>query len=860
LTGRSEEMRTIEAAIAAPSVAGIVVCGAAGVGKSRIVREALNAAASNGAEVRWAVGSTSAKSLPLGALAAWTQTGLVDTLDLVRAAIESLTAAPPGTPVIVGVDDAHLLDDLSAFVLHQIVQREAAKIVVTVRDGEPIPAAVQDVWKGGQFDRLDLQPLSMSETATLLTTTMDGAVDTDTARRLWQLTRGNVLYLRNIVEQEIGDGRLAQQHGYWRWSGQPVLPPGLVELVGSRMGALPTPVADVVDTLAVGEPLELAALTRITDSAAVEEADMRGLIVLENVDGRIEVRVAHPLYGEVRRRRVATIKLRRLRGLVAAELAHARNRDDLQIVVRRASLSLDSDLELDAELLTTAARGAVWMWNLELADRLAEAGIRAGGVAEASLIRAYALSCLGRGEEADAVLATVPAAELADIDHGRFAFLRAVNRLFTLADPAGAKEFIDAASSSIGPQARRCIDAFLTVYWAAMGRPQRADEVAQKFDWDALPDAITQRMTAWALAVSAGDAGRMTQAIAAADAGYLVPIRSFVVITDAEASALLLAGDVAGAQKPAEMMRQRALDLPEPQFLMIASALAGRAALGAGQLDEACSRLEIVVDELFASGETNGWGYRCQLPRTQALAMRGLIPDACEALTALETRRHAGWQFLDYERALAHAWVAAAQGAVSEAIGAVLSAAETARANGQFAAEVMCLQTATQFGDGSHAARLRELENIVEGPRAGLAARFAAVLSDGDATGLFTVSEEFENMGDLIAAMDAAAHAALVHRRAERKGSSLTCSARADELAHRCGGASTPALRKASERLPLSDREREIAMLIGLGLSTGAIAERLTLSVRTVEGHIYRAMAKTGAANRDALAAMLPRR
>ena len=48
-------------------------------------------------------------------------------------------------------------------------------------------------------------------------------------------------------------------------------------------------------------------------------------------------------------------------------------------------------------------------------------------------------------------------------------------------------------------------------------------------------------------------------------------------------------------------------------------------------------------------------------------------------------------------------------------------------------------------------------------------------------------------------------------------------------------------------------------MLIGLGLSTRTIAERLTLSLRTVEGHIYRAMSKTGATDRDQLAAMLPK-
>jgi DNA-binding CsgD family transcriptional regulator len=49
-------------------------------------------------------------------------------------------------------------------------------------------------------------------------------------------------------------------------------------------------------------------------------------------------------------------------------------------------------------------------------------------------------------------------------------------------------------------------------------------------------------------------------------------------------------------------------------------------------------------------------------------------------------------------------------------------------------------------------------------------------------------------------------------------------------------------------------------MLIGEGFSSREIAHRLTLSVRTVEGHIYRAMTKTGATSREELAAMLLRR
>ena len=90
----------------------------------------------------------------------------------------------------------------------------------------------------------------------------------------------------------------------------------------------------------------------------------------------------------------------------------------------------------------------------------------------------------------------------------------------------------------------------------------------------------------------------------------------------------------------------------------------------------------------------------------------------------------------------------------------------------------------------------------------------------------------------------------------------MTSSTRAAGLAERCGGAVTPALRQAADPVPLTGREREIAMLIGEGLSNREVAERLTLSVRTVESHIYRAMARTGTASREELAALMgpPRR
>ena len=351
-------------------------------------------------------------------------------------------------------------------------------------------------------------------------------MDPDAAQRLWKLTRGNVLYLRTIVEQEVADGRLVKQHGFWRWTGDPMMPPGLVELIESRIGALPTPVSDVVDVLAVGEPIELAALRRITDPAAVEEAETRGLITLEPAVSGVEVRVAHPLYGEVRRRRAAATRLRRLRGLVAAELAAADDHDDIQVVVRRAALSLDSDLTPDADLLVRAAQGAVWLADLPLADRLAEAAVRAGGGPEPNFVRAHALSWLGRGEEADAVLAEIDNGALTDEGHARLAFLRASNMLWALGDPARAKEIIDEASRTTPPHARSYVDAFLTVYWFAMDQPEAARQASKSLALDDLP-AVVGAEIAWVLATIAADAGRTAEAVAVADAGYSAATRSF---------------------------------------------------------------------------------------------------------------------------------------------------------------------------------------------------------------------------------------------------------------------------------------------------------------------------------------------
>lgn len=860
LTGRAAELRLIDTSFAATDVHGTVICGATGVGKSRIAREALGAAAARRHHVRWVVGTSSAHAVPLGAFEAWTAPTATGDLQMIRGVIDTLTAAPGDRTVVIGVDDAHLLDDLSIFVLHQIVQRCAARLVLTIRAGEPVPAGLQEVWRAAPFERLDLQPLSRAETGSLVCAALGGPLEPDAVRRLWRMTRGNTLYLRNIVEQEVGAGRLVRRHGVWRWVGDPVVPPSLVQLVESRVGVLPADVGYVLDVLAVGEPIGLASLRRIAGADAVEETDERGLIALERVDGGMRARVAHPLYGEVRRNGAAPIRLRRLRGLVATELAACDDRDDIHVVVRRAALCLESDLDADPALLVRAAQGAVWLADLPLAERLADAAIRAGAGPEANFVRAHALSWLSRGQEAEEVLLQIPTAGFSADDHARVAFLRAVNRLFALADPAGAYAVVDPPPLAADPGGS--FDAFGVVYWAAMGAPERALEIRRTLDADRLPPLV-QTVTAWGTVIAAGDAGCTGAAGAAAGAADAVMSQAVdaaqmrFVLADAHVGALLQSGRIADARSVAERLRTEAADLPGAAQLLSA-AVAGRAALGAGQLDAARALLAPVVEVLDASGETNGFGYRYQLSLTIALAMSATSAEAVAALAALERLRHPGWQFLDFEHTLARAWVCARQGAVSQAIPLAAEAAEKARANRQFAAEVVCLQTVAQFGDPSGAPRLRALAQTVEGPRAQLAARFAAALGSGGGAELLAVSGEFEELGDLVGAADAAAHAAIAHRHRGLRGSAFASSHRCSEISRRCGGLTTPAIAAAGERLPLTAREREILMLIGDGLSSRAVAERLTLSVRTVEGHIYRAMAKTGTGTRAELTALLP--
>jgi DNA-binding NarL/FixJ family response regulator len=116
---------------------------------------------------------------------------------------------------------------------------------------------------------------------------------------------------------------------------------------------------------------------------------------------------------------------------------------------------------------------------------------------------------------------------------------------------------------------------------------------------------------------------------------------------------------------------------------------------------------------------------------------------------------------------------------------------------------------------------------------------------------------QLEQLGALLLAADAAAQAAAAYTRQDRRGSAHAATTRAHRLAQACEGARTPALAAIAAPLPLTDREREVVTLAAAGLSNRQIAQRLVVSIRTVENHLYRASAKLGTSDRAELATLL---
>jgi hypothetical protein len=116
--------------------------------------------------VQWVAGTESARSIPLGVFAHLVGAATSrDPVAFLAAARETIISEGHS---VIGVDDAHLLDQLSATLLHQLALDGSVRIVATVRSGETVPDAITSLWKDGYLLRLHLAPFTKEQCVTLI--------------------------------------------------------------------------------------------------------------------------------------------------------------------------------------------------------------------------------------------------------------------------------------------------------------------------------------------------------------------------------------------------------------------------------------------------------------------------------------------------------------------------------------------------------------------------------------------------------------------------------------------------------------------------------------------------------------------
>ncbi|MFE1751652.1 LuxR C-terminal-related transcriptional regulator [Streptomyces anandii] len=299
-TGREDELELIRGSVAGGRP-GLVVTGPAGCGKTRLVLQAVR-----GSDWARVTGTPAARRIPFAAFAHL----LPGTVSLHRA-VRLLS----GVRLLL-VDDAHLLDDASAALVHQLAVQGRTRLLVVACDdasgatvgGPGVPDAVSRLWTGELLPRLALAPLPREETTRLMAAGAAGAPDALTADRLHRLCGGDLRLLRDLLGALRDQGPAAPDAdtGEWSWRGPLPLTATVRERAARVLDTARGEERQVLEHLAFAEPLPPH--TEAFDLRLLEQLEAEGLIA---VDERGAVRLAHPLHGAALR--AAAGRLRALR-------------------------------------------------------------------------------------------------------------------------------------------------------------------------------------------------------------------------------------------------------------------------------------------------------------------------------------------------------------------------------------------------------------------------------------------------------------------------------------------------------------------------------------------------------------------
>jgi DNA-binding CsgD family transcriptional regulator len=863
LVGRREELEFVDRATNRSGTAGVLVAGAPGVGKTRLIRESLARTEISGRSTAWSQATRAGAGIPFGALAHLLPAGIAGAgrRNLLRIAADEIADLSPTGSLVLGIDDAHLLDDHSAALVHLLAETDRCTIVATLRSGEGVPDPITVLWKDELIERVELQPLSMEEVRALVAAALEPPVDARTMLQLWSVTRGNVLFLRELVLGGLESGRLEQVRGVWHWRGGFADVPRLSDVLDERLRSLGAEQRALLEVIATAEPIPVGVLEALDEARWLESAADSGLLDISG--GRPSmVGISHPLYAEALRSSMMPTRRRTIyRALTDALLSDASPGDLLRV----ASWKLEIGDITDHDLFLDAAREALVRFDYDLAFRLATAAHDAGAGAGSLLIIAQSLDGQGLFERAEAVFAEAERSSPSETQRAAAATSRAFNLFWHLGRNLEARGVLDEArlavtDATVGDE----LTAELGAYHVFGGDVQQGLALLEPLVARRTASGRALVLSAMTLTFALSISGRTRKARAvvdeilalARDVAGAVPFGPSWLSGNNYVS-LMIEGRLDEALKLAEAAYDESITQgatilvgPHAHFLGWLTLAQGRVRTSLDWLRRAVDALEEVDYQRHMSATLG------DIARAEALL--GHVAAAEEALEHAESERVPSFLMDESFIGLGRVWTAVARGEISRGAEVAIATAQRVREAEQRYFEAACLHDAARLGMAAIVSpRLQELVGSFDGVLVRAYAHHADALACNDPIRLMGVCREFEEIGAMLFAAEAAAEASRIHRREGRKGSALVSASKARALADLCEGARTAALAHIDVDLPLTRREEEVASLAAGGLSNREIAERLVVSVRTVDNHLHSAYAKLGVSGRRELAPIL---
>ena len=763
-------------------------------------------------------------------------------LPMVIAARESILSRLRGRRLVLGLDDVHLIDPLSAVLVSQLAHDGHVTIVATHRTSEVAPSPIAQLWLEGFCDHVHVPLLDRAGTEELAAVVQDRPLLVSEADRLWELTRGNALFVTTVLGQGGVDAAVSGST--------------LEALIAGQLGDLPTPLHDALAVTALAEPVGAAVLEALADVDSLVELERRQLVVVERDGRRMSARVRHPLWGEHVRATTSRLLARGIRAQLADAVQQrgARRHDDL---VRVATWSLDGGRPLDEEFTLRAAYDAYQRRDTTLVRRLAgplwdeqrlpaagavlvEAGYQDLPADEILLISDEALLTAGREDERRlrSVAAEVALFKRTDpmlalqllepVEHPEMIATRAL-AFALLGDSEAAARVIDEDPTGTWRNELHIADS------TSHALPQlgRAAEVLALID--GMQDDFAR---------IGRDSAIMSHYFTGARARVRVALGRCVEAEQLLRQALSTAR--ASLDQPGECEQLAALAtlLPWMGRPREAMALAAEAAAGSTAGHHLTIRrwaLSALAAAATVAGDADtarrAAAELAELPGGPTIdgSGRGTVLEVLPAVIAGRIAR------LEHDSTRARAIASAA--------------VATARNARRVVDEAVLLHELSLLGEPV-ADRLAEL--VGHDDAHGLVSLWAAharAVEDADEDSLSVAAEQLAAAGLVTDAVDAARRAVETAAGRGRMSAARRLRVRWSELTAGCDAdiGYTPMV--AAD--PLTPRERDIAHLAAGGATSAEIAERLGLSVRTVDNHLGRVFTKLDIAGRAALAQAL---